>query len=102
MSPATLETLNLIYGSDSMSDLDVEICNFITDYYHLIQPEKLYQDLPEGYYNTWASIVSQAKEDYESKIYQRPSFQSEFNQILASRGSVSSLVGEMRFQVLIS
>ena len=51
-----------------MSDLDVEICNFITDYYHLIQPEKLYQDLPEGYYNTWASIVSQAKEDYESNI----------------------------------
>ena len=47
--------------------VDIEIANFITDFYHLIQPEKLYQDLPEGLYNTWASLVSQAKDEFESK-----------------------------------
>ena len=57
MSPPTLEILNFISEVNADSDLDFEIANFVTENQHLIHFEELFDALPEGFYNSWSSIV---------------------------------------------
>ena len=66
-SPSTLEYLTLVYDDDLKLDLDLEISNFLTENFHLISRDRVYEEMPEGFYNTWASLILQTHQENLSK-----------------------------------
>ncbi len=66
-TPSTLECLSHVYEDDLRLDLDLEIANFLTENFHLISGDRFYEDMPEGFYNTWASLVIQTHQENLSK-----------------------------------
>jgi hypothetical protein len=62
-TPSTLECLSHVYEDNLRLDLDLEIANFLTENFYLISGDRFYEDIPEGFYNTWASLIVQTHQE---------------------------------------
>ncbi len=71
-SPKTLECLSLIYAEDLKLDLDLEIANFLAENFQLLFGDKVYEEMPEGFYNTWSSLILQTHQENLSMAFGHP------------------------------
>ena len=69
MSASTLEVLRTIYESELNLESDLEIADFVAENRHLVNSDELFDNLPEGFYNTWSALVMKKYEETSSGLY---------------------------------